>query len=430
MNSPHLPVVYRRALEALRNGVPNRDAVQTLGCNQDEAERHFLEQLDTVGDPSQKDVSVPGLLVQGGFGTGKSHLLEYFEHRALSENFVCSRIVISKETPLYNPEKVFLAALENGIAPDVSGKMIDEIAVKLNPNSPSYAELSLWANQEASGVSQLFPATLILHERLHNNPELVQDIVNFWAGDRMLISKIRQGLKSIGQAHAYTIRAVRARELAMQRFNFALHLIRGAGYKGWVILIDEIELISRYSILQRGRAYAELARWMGKVTNEGYPGLVVVGAITDDFAANRLEGVRGDLDYVAPKLQARGTDEFTILATRAETGMQIIKRKFIKLADQNNETLESTYSKLKEIHSIAYNWMAPDVPHGSQRTSRRMRSHVRRWINEWDLKRLYPDADVQIEEQPLQVTYSEDTALEKEMGEDSGTESIQIQPGQ
>ena len=59
-----------------------------------------------------------------------------------------------------------------------------------------------------------------------------------------------------------------------------------------------------------------------------------------------------------------------------------------------------------------------------------MRSHVRRWINEWDLKRLYPDADIQIEEQDLQFTYSEDKDLEKRIEEDSGTESVGIEQGQ
>lgn len=36
----------RRALEALRNGVPNADAVRALGCTQERAEAAFVEQLD------------------------------------------------------------------------------------------------------------------------------------------------------------------------------------------------------------------------------------------------------------------------------------------------------------------------------------------------------------------------------------------------
>ena len=57
---------------------------------------------------------------------------------------------------------------------------------------------------------------------------------------------------------------------------------------------------------------------MGRATDEEYPALVVVGAITNDFASIILDEKR-DKDYIVPRLQARGTDEFNILAARAET---------------------------------------------------------------------------------------------------------------
>jgi hypothetical protein len=122
---------------------------------------------------------------------------------------------------------------------------------------------------------------------------------------------------------------------------------------------------------------------------------------------------RQDRDYVVPRLQARGTDEFNLMAARAESGMKLIERGGVQLAEPDERTLESTYSKLKDIHGKAYRWTAPDVPSAARRTSRAMRSHVRRWINEWDLRRLYPNANVQIEEQSIQQSYNEDKAMEQ-----------------
>ena len=52
---------------------------------------------------------------------------------------------------------------------------------------------------------------------------------------------------------------------------------------------------------------------------------------------------------------------------------------------------------------------------------RRMRSHVRRWIAEWDLQRLYPGSRTQLEEEELHVDYGEDVALEQVS--DDATES-------
>jgi hypothetical protein len=83
-----LPIDHRRALEALRNGVPNRDAVTVLGCNQRDVERAFVQNLAAVPNSVQEGRQVCGLLIEGGFGAGKSHLLDYLEHVALSQNFV------------------------------------------------------------------------------------------------------------------------------------------------------------------------------------------------------------------------------------------------------------------------------------------------------------------------------------------------------
>src|SRR5262249_26123948 len=241
-------------------------------------------------------------------GSGKSHLLEYLQHRALSANFVCSRVVISKETPLYDPGKVYRAAVASAVVPGVSGQAIQEIALRLRRNTKEYADFYQWCNRDEN-INTLFSATLFLHERLNNDPELVEEITSFWAGERLPIARVRHGLKQLGAMSMYRLKNVPLRQLALERFAFTPELILSAGYRGWVILIDELELIGRYSLIQRGNSYAELARWMGRLEGEQYPGLTVVAAITDDFDAAVLKE-KGDRDYAAPRLRSKGTDEF------------------------------------------------------------------------------------------------------------------------
>ena len=143
-----------------------------------------------------------------------------------------------------------------------------------------------------------------MHER-SRDLELNSEIESFWAGDRILISRIRNGLKQIDQLANYKFQAPKAAGLPPQRLRFAGELVKSAGYRGWVILLDEIELIGSYSILQRGRSYAEIARWLGEAPGETYPGLVVVGAVTEDFASAIIspDGQKKDGDYVRPKLE-------------------------------------------------------------------------------------------------------------------------------
>ena len=410
---------HRRALEALRNGVPNRDAVTVLGCNQPVVEREFADLMSKVENITDMPESGLGILVRGDFGTGKSHLLEYLEHQALSRNFLCSRVVISKETPLFNLEKVFQAAIDNGKMPGVTGPMIEEIALKLDPKSERYTEFYQWANSEDNGLSRIFPATLMVHERLRDDPSFLNEIESFWSGERMPVARVRAGLRAIGQLHVYNFRGQSARQLPPQRLRFVLELIKGAGYSGWVVLIDEIELVAKYSLLQRGRSYAELARWMGQVSDEAYPGLIVVGTVTAPFATEILVD-KEDRDKAVPRLRARQTDEYNILPARAESGIRMIERDERILSEPDDEDLRTTYDRLKHIYTEGYAWPAPEIEHGIGRGGRRrMRVYVRRWINEWDLRRLYPDAHPDIEETEFRINYEEDTALERESPKDS-----------
>ncbi len=402
----------RRALEALRGGVPNGDAVRMLGSNQGPVEKVFLERLSAVTAAAREGTQINGLLIAGGFGTGKSHLLDYLAHASVERNFVCSRVVISKETQFFDPAKMFSAAIEGTLVPRLSGEAVREIALRLKPHSRKYAEFIEWTNSPTSGLSDLFRATVLLHERLGNDPELVDEITNFWSGERIAISRVRQGLKQIGCAGSYTLQSVKLKDLALQRFLFASRLMVAAGFSGWVLLVDELELMGRYSLLQRGRSYAELARWMGRIEGQACPGLLTVAAITDDFALAVLQE-KGDRAAIGARFRAKESDEFMALAGRAETGMRLIDREALTLDAPDDKTLRNTYERLKSMHAEAYGWQPPDLPSVAKSRTRRLRSYIRRWVNEWDLARLYPGVALTVEtEEEAGPGYTEDTALE------------------
>ena len=121
--------------------MPNGEAVRLLGCNQPHAEARFEDMLTKSSDADNPPTNSLGMLVSGDFGTGKSHLLTHLEHVALSQGFVCSKVAISKETPLYDLGNVFKSAVENGRMPDRSGRLIEELGQALKPDSEEYARL-------------------------------------------------------------------------------------------------------------------------------------------------------------------------------------------------------------------------------------------------------------------------------------------------
>jgi len=400
----------RRAIEALRNGVPNKEAVELLGCSQPEVEAIFIDLLSKSTDRESPSTNAEGMIVEGGFGSGKSHLLEHLKRIALEQNFACSKIAISKETQLFNVDKVFKAAIDQGSLPDGTGHLVQEIAAKLNQDTEEYAKLFRWANSSDNGISQIFAASLIVYER-SNDLELSNQIVQFWSGTSIRISVIRDGLRQIGQLPSYQFKMPKAAELHVQRVHFISELIKGAGYNGWVILLDEMELLANYSILQRSKSYSEVARWMGQISSDEYPGIVTVGTISDDFKLYVFDQ-KGDRDYVVPRLRTKGDH---ITASQAETGMRLINDSNLIIKEQDSGAVTNSLQILRKLYSTAYAWDAPEVDMraGGASMQRTMRSHVRRAINEWDLLRLYPNSSPNIEETKFNLHYIEDSTFEK-----------------
>jgi P-loop Domain of unknown function (DUF2791) len=403
-------VQRRRALEALRAGVPNRDAVMALGSMQVGVEDRFSQLLDAVG-ALPEGASPGGMLIGGGFGTGKSHVLEHLAHLALSEGFVVSKVVVSKETPLHDPTKVFRAAIDQAKVPGRPGSAIDEIADGLQHDSASYAGLYRWAHSDGAPVDSRFAATLFLHEYAHGDEEFVDRIIRFWAGDPLPVADLRRRLKETGAAATYRLAAVKERELSVQRFRFVSRLIQAAGHQGWVVMLDEAELIGRYTSLQRAKSYAELARWVRGDRDDPSAPVCAVLATVDDFETQVLVG-KNDVELIPKRLRAKGTDEDELLAGLAETGMRIIEREQVQLQPPGQEELDRTYALLKDLHAEAYDWDPPDVIGLERLPSTRMRQYVRAWINEWDLRRLDPTYRPEMTAAELSVDFSEDADLD------------------
>lgn len=401
----------RRALEALRAGVPNRDAVAALGSLQTAVEDRFTQLLDAVAGVAQGSEPAGGMLIGGGFGSGKSHVLEHLAHRALDAGFVVSKVVISKETALHDPTKVFRAAIEDARVPGRPGSAIDEIVAALQSDSPDYAGLYRWVHRDDAPVDSRFAASLFLYEYARGDAEFADRIVQFWGGERLPVADMRRRLKEAGAGSTYPLAKTTERQLAVERFRFVPRLMQAAGYRGWVVLLDEVELIGRYSLLQRAKSYAEVARWVRGERDDPAAPLCAVLTTVDDFEAQVLVG-KNDVELIPKRLRMKGTAEHDLLASQAETGMRVMERDQLRLQPPDRDELDRTYAKLKSIHAKAFGWDPPDVEGLERLPSNRMRQYVRAWINEWDLRRLDPDYAPDIAATEVVVDLTDDAELE------------------
>lgn len=402
-------VEARRAVEGLRAGVPNKQVVTALGCMQPEVEGRFRRLMEATQQNITAGPCPRGMVLEGEFGSGKSHVLEYLQHLALDENFICSRIVISKETPLYHPVRLFYSAIESAIIPNKQGEVFAEIAGECDVWTPRYKELVAWANNPDNHIDTRFAATLLLNERMSSDTELSYRMARYWTGDPIGVGDLKKYLQEAGFGGQYTFGRVSTTELALQRFQFAARLMQAAGYAGWILLIDEAELIGRYSVNQRAKSYAEVARLMNMVDGQMLPGLGTVLALTNDFREEILEK-KGDSVKMLEKLRNKETDGDRILADKAEKGMELLKSQGIPLGQPSSETIQEVCQVIRGLHLKGHGWrmwdnasenpaiFAPGVS---------MRKYVKSWVTEWDFLRLYPGEECEIEVSSWKPSYEE-----------------------
>ncbi len=413
--------VNRQVIEGLRAGVPNQHVIRALGCYQPEVEGYFQGILQTAKEKARQGRTAKGMIVQGGFGTGKSHVLEYLQDFAMQQSCICSRIVISKETPLYNPTKVFTEALSSARVPGKMGQALSEMVEGLDVRSREFQHLVQWVHDSANGIDQRFAATVFLFQRMGSDPELRHRVIRFWNGEPISMADVRSYLRECGVPKRYSFPKIKEPDLAVQRFRFMARLMQTAGYSSWVLFIDEAELIGRYAFSQRVKSYAELARWLGVSCEIGIPGIVSVVALTDDFQSEILEH-KGDRARVLDSLGQVGSR--AVIEKHAEEGIRCIEWDAKPLRALAPERIEEAYHRIRNLHQSVYARIngVSDEKYMVQPVSfprSRMRECVKGWVTEWDLKRVLHQENVDLEVRSVKQEYQEDQTLESSSEEET-----------
>ncbi len=395
----------RLAVEALRAGVPNRAAIRKMGNEHTHIEQAFDAALADVWAAGPR----AGLGIAGGFGTGKSHLLGYLAEVARQQNFVVSRVVISKETPLAQPAHVLAAGIRDATLPDRNDDATSACVALLRARTADLERLEEEVSVPESGVPPLFAASLFLLRRTATAPEMLRRLERFFAGGKFSAPALRQGLAQAGAKTLFQIGAVDANTLTLQRIGFLPRLFRAAGYAGWCILLDEVELIGRYTPLQRALAYAWLARWLGLEGARPFPGIVAVYAVTDDFATAVINA-RVDDEKLPERLRLKGRPEEAALAL---AGIRHIERTVLqhRLLPPTAEDLAACHEKLRSLYTDAYGWPAPALGPGERASSRTLRQYIKGWITQWDLQRLL-GAETRVVAGTIASDYRENADLE------------------
>ncbi len=337
-------VVARHIIEALRSGIPSRIVGQYFSEARPELERELSTRLSAVADTGHSD----GMVIRGKYGEGKTHLLNTMFGLAQSEQMVVSLISLSKETPMDKLQLVYQKLMQNTYLPGRSQPGFEAELEKLTPNAPVSLELLHYAAKrlETDKLYYLFRSYLNTDDA-DEKLLLLTDL----EGDFMTNSAVRQVYRRIfGEPVKFTVNFAKTKH-CMDYLSFMSHLFSQMGYHGWVILVDETELMGRLSKKARLNAYRNMASFLLPKQGEGLDSTFSLFALSSSYTADVIES-----KHEYDNLKERYPDEPEPIKSVLD-----LLVKAPSLSPFTREELEDVLGKIQEFHGKAYGW-TPDVP--------------------------------------------------------------------
>lgn len=340
-------------VEALRSGVPTRATTRELPDLRHELTEMIRMDLEnfTANNPPK------GRLVWGKYGQGKSHFLTMLEHKALDMNFAVSHITLSREVSCHDLFQFYRRAapevrIPNSNVPGIYNELSRKYAKDL-PESPI---------QNSNRYSHQLPAIVVECMLRARSTDYFDDLYNDLIGEQLPIADIRRVANEIEKIGIgdLTRGLPRFRQDNIDAyFGVLADVIQFCGFKGWIILIDEIELIMRLGRVSRLKAYRNL-NWLLNFSGElKYPIYTVGAAATSlqdvwlDGTGRRIPDRIGMPELAKERLgldEGRCLDEFFNQALSDDCPI-------IKSVDRSR--LDELLNKVVRFHGIAYDWQAP-----------------------------------------------------------------------
>ena len=349
--------VARDVIDALRHGVVPQRNLDSIIIGQSKAKAHLKELLDEA-----KNNKSPFKFIRGPYGAGKTFLSSWLREQALKENFVVSSVNIGPDQPLSDlpifysglisgiriPEKTDSCALtdileswlllihrkttniEGLTSTDISNnKILTEIVEKRIE-----AELAYISDLDPGFAPAL---RSFYRAKYKNNQVLASTAVAWLSGSRSMSTKM---LNEIG------VRGFLEANQVFPRIRALLEVIKGSRYQGFLLLIDELELIRKFPHRrQREQAFEILRLLIDESGKNAFPGCLIIFTGTDTFFEDDRAGIKS-YEALADR----------IITPNVQEGLSSIRQPVINLLGLDNSTLFEVIKKIRDLHGIAYNW--------------------------------------------------------------------------
>ncbi len=337
-------------VESLRAGVPTRVSTRTLPDLREGLTDLIQDDLELF----QQGQAMPGRLIWGPYGQGKTHVLTTVEHLALEMGFAVSRVSLSREVSCHN-----LGHFYSRVAPLLRTPDSTVYGLQRKLNQKKAADLPDSALQKPGRYSHPLPA-VIFEDYFYAEGEDQDLLYGYLLGSKVALSELKRVHKIYrGQVMTKFDRNFKTGEDATAFFGMLADAACLCGYRGWVILIDELELVARLGRISRLKAYRNLnwlLNWSGTMPYPIYTAGAAAIDLQDEFwhstDANRPKDEVLMPELALERFGAAARDE---ISKFFETG---ISSQCTSIEPVTEEALVGLLEELARIHGQAYDWPA------------------------------------------------------------------------
>ncbi|GFI10054.1 MAG: DUF2791 family P-loop domain-containing protein [Lachnospiraceae bacterium] len=327
----------RHIVEALRSGIPSRAVGQYFSEARPRIMKEISDRLDAVCDQGRSG----GMVISGKYGEGKTHLLNTVFNLAHSNNMVVSYLSLSKETPMDKLYLIYQKVLQNTYLPKRRQPGFMYELEKISANSPIANEMLLYAAKQLETDKLYYLFRSYLNTEDSDEKFLLQSDLE---GDFIANAPLKKIYRRIfGQPVKYNVNFTKTKH-CRDYFSFMSYLFTQMGYHGWVILLDETELIGRLGKKARLNAYRNMADFL--LSDRCPERTFSLFALSSSYVEDVIEGKHEyeNLEAVYPEEPEPARTILNLLEGAPQ------------LLPLTKEEIHEVLRKIQEFHGRAYNW--------------------------------------------------------------------------
>ncbi len=327
----------RHIIEALRSGVPSRAVGQYFSEARPRIMKEISDRLDAVCDQGKSS----GMIISGKYGEGKTHLLNTVFNLAHSNNMVVSYLSLSKETPMDKLYLVYQKVIQNTYLPMRQQPGFMHELEKISSNSPLASEMLIYAAKHLETDKLYYLFRSYLNTEDSDEKFLLQADLE---GDFVANAALKKIYRRIfSQPVKYNVNFTKTRHCG-DYFSFMSHLFTLMGYHGWVILIDETELMGRLGKKARLNAYRNMARFLlpERCPESTFSIFALSASYTEDVIEAKHEYENLEAVYPEEPEPARTVLDLLVKAPQ--------------LVPLTKDEISNVLYKIQDFHGKAYEW--------------------------------------------------------------------------